>query len=202
MAGAGTSVSVPAVRVFVSVPVPRLEELHQHAAGGLRVYEGDQVARGSGAGDFVDELRAGGPVAVQLGRDVGDAVAQMVHPRPAAGEELRDGRVVAGGGEELQAPLAGAEEHHLDALLLHPLAAVALATGDRFEDGERLVERVHGDSHVVERTAGHSSPRANGSGVERYTWPRKLAPGGRPGFHREKREIQWRTARTWSRSPT
>src|SRR6185369_13665045 len=110
---------------------------------------------------------------------------------------------VAGGGEELQAAVAGAEEHHLDALLLHPLAAVPLAPGDRFEDGERVVERVHGDANVVERAAGHSSPLARTvrGFFERCTWPRKLAHRGRPGHHME-REEQWRRARTWSRSPT
>src|SRR6185436_67411 len=166
--------------------VPGLEELDEDAAGGPGVDEGHQVPGGPGARRLVDQPGTGRAVAVQLGRDVVDAVAQMVHPRSALREELGDGRVVAGGGEELQAAFAGAEEHHLDALLLHPLAAVALASGDRFEDGERLVERVHGDSNVAERTAGHSSPRANGLGVERYTWPRKLFFFWGSGYHREK----------------
>src|SRR3989337_2541417 len=75
---------------------------------------------------LVDQVGACGGEAIELGVDIVDLVCDVMHPRPAAGEELADGRLLAERRQQLHP--AGADEHgrRLDALLLDVGAVLEL----------------------------------------------------------------------------
>src|SRR5581483_6161153 len=123
------------------------DELCQNAAGRLRVDERDLEPEQPDARALVDQLRAGGAQAVELGADVGDGECDMVHARASPGEEAADRRVRP---EQLDAALPDPERRRLDALLLDPLAMLDRRAEERGPALDRDVEVVDRDSEMVD----------------------------------------------------
>lgn len=73
-------------------------------------------------GALVDQLGAIGRKLVERGADVRDLERDVVHAGPAAGEELADRRIVAEGGEQLDAVGADPQTGRLDTLIGNGLA--------------------------------------------------------------------------------
>ena len=86
---------------------------------------------------LVDQVCACGSEAAELRADVVDLVGDVVHSRPAAGEELADSGLLAERRKQLDAP--GADEHgcSFDALVLDESAVLELGA----EAGCRYVSR-------------------------------------------------------------
>ena len=106
---------------------------------------------------LVDQIRAGGGEAIELGPDVVDLVGDMVHARPAAGEELADGGLVTERREQLDP--AGADEHGrgLDALVFHNGAVLELGAEQTDVGLERLVQVMDGHAEMVNAAGLHGS---------------------------------------------
>src|SRR5262249_20848192 len=83
----------PRVRAF--------DELDECSVRGARVEEGDAVAAGAGASDWVDERNLGGSQLRQGLLDVGYREGDVVQAGAALGEEFFEAGVGAGGGHEL-----------------------------------------------------------------------------------------------------
>ena len=102
---------------------------------------------------LVDQLRTCSRELAEGRAHVGDLVRDMVHPRPALLEEPANRRVVAEGGEELDAP---GPHHHgsgLDALVLHPVPVLELTAEEPCVRRDRLIEVMHGDAEVMDAAA-------------------------------------------------
>jgi hypothetical protein len=111
--------------------------------------------RDAGAADadprrLVDQAQARLLQRRQRGVDVGHLVGDVVDAGALLGQELADGRVRAEGREELDVVLADVEEHRLDALLGHVLAVDELHVVRLLVEGDRGVEVLDGDAHVVD----------------------------------------------------
>jgi len=94
---------------------------------------------------------------VQRGADVVDEVRDVVHPRAALCDEAPDGRVLTGGGEELDA--FGADEHRgrLDPLVGERLPVLQRAAEDADVRRERPVEVVDCDADVMDAERSHAA---------------------------------------------
>src|SRR5688500_14271143 len=92
--------------------------LCEDAVDGVRMDESDLEAEEALPRLLVDQVGACGGEAAELRVDVVDLVRDVMHTRPAAGEELADGSLLPERRKQLDP--AGADEHgrRLDALLL------------------------------------------------------------------------------------
>src|SRR5438132_228622 len=79
-----------------------------------------------------------------------DLVGDVVHPRPALGQEAADRRVVARGRKQLDAAGADAQTCRLDALVGDNLAVLELGAEEPLVRRERLVEVFDRDAEVVD----------------------------------------------------
>jgi hypothetical protein len=115
------------------------------------VKEGDEVAAGTGTGHLVDQLEAGFATLCEGGADIGDAVGNVVETRAALRQELADGTIGPGGGEQFDQLLATADQRRLGALVVHGGAERDGETERAGVEGEGLVECVGGDADVIYR---------------------------------------------------
>lgn len=115
--------------------------------------ERDTMAMGAGSRAAVDQLEARGLERGEGGVDVGNAIRDVVETRSAPGDEAADRRVRTERLEELQPAVSGPDETELDTLALDPLAAGTPGARGGFEGWEGVIERMHGDSDVVEGQA-------------------------------------------------
>src|SRR5688500_14003406 len=135
--------------------------LGEDAVDGVGMDESDLEAEEALAGLLVDQVGACGSEAVELGLDVVDLVRDVVHSRPAAGQEPADGRLLAERREQLDP--AGADEHgrRLDALLLDAGAMLDLGAEQARVRLERLVQVLDGHAEMMDATCDHAAD-ANG----------------------------------------
>src|SRR4051794_22669431 len=157
--------------MFGSVSFRRLDDLGQHAARRLRVDERHARVADAHAGRLVDEPQAA-VAQVREGRlDVGDAVGDVVQPRPAAGEEAADRRVGLQRRQQLDVAGTDVEQDRLDALLLDDLAMRERHAVGPLVQRDGGVEVVDGDADVVD-LGEHAAPESR--------WPRPGSARGRP----------------------
>src|SRR2546423_3185062 len=131
------------------------DELREDAVDGVRMDEGDLEAVEALPRLLVDQL---GPLVGKAGEgraEVVDLVGHVVHAGATAGEELADGRVVAGRGEQLDATCADADRRGLDALVRDGLAVLELGPEEPRVGREGLVQIGDRDSEVVDPARRH-----------------------------------------------
>lgn len=104
---------------------------------------------------LVDELHTVAGQAVELDCDIRDLEGDVVHPRPALGEELSDGRVGAKRGKQLDPPAADAERRRLDTLLGKPLPVFELSAEQAAVRRDGRVQILDGDPDMMD--AGHGT---------------------------------------------
>ena len=99
---------------------------------------------------LVDQVGACCGEAIELVADVVDLVRDVVHSRPAAGEESPDGRLLAERREQLEP--SGADEHgrRLDALILDVGAVLELGAEQTRIRLERLVQVLDGHAEMMD----------------------------------------------------
>jgi len=124
-----------------------LDQLDEDPSRRSRVDEGHAVSPSAGAWCVVDELDPLVREALEFGSEVSDAVGDVVQRLAATFEEAPYGGI---GGEGLQ-ELDGPDEGHPNPLGRKLLGWGTGISGEGFEDAAHLVERVHGDRHVIER---------------------------------------------------
>src|SRR5215213_6681615 len=108
----------------ISVLLRRLDELGEHAAGRLWVYERDSAVPDAHARLLVDQpepFRAG---LIQRGVDVAGLVRHVVEARAGALDEAADGALRVGRAEQLHVRLPDPEQRGLHAELLDGLAVL------------------------------------------------------------------------------
>ena len=108
----------------------------------------------------VDQLRTGRRELCDRRFDVRDLVGDVVHARPALGEEPADGRIVSERRQQFDAAVADAHRRGLDALLLYALAMLEPASEETLVCRNRLVEIRHRDADMVNAPCFH---RADGT---------------------------------------
>jgi hypothetical protein len=104
----------------------------------------------------VDELGSGGGELGNGVADVLDLVGDVVHPRPALGEEPADSRVIARRGEQLDPGGADEERRGLDALVGHARPMLDPGGEEPLVRRDRLVEVADGDAEVMDAARGHA----------------------------------------------
>ena len=116
---------------------------------------------------LVDQVRACGGEAAELGAHVVDLVGDMVHPRAAAGEELADGGLLVERRQQLDP--AGADEHgrRLDALVLDDGAVLELGAEQAHIGLERLVEVLDCHAEMVNAACDHAADANGGLVLDR-----------------------------------
>ena len=110
---------------------------------------------------LVDQVGARGREAVELGTDVVDLVGDMVHPRPAAREELADGCLHGKWGQQLDPAGTDQDSSRFDTLILDDGAVLELAAEQAQVGIEGFVQILDGDAEMVNSTGGHARD-ANG----------------------------------------
>lgn len=118
--------------------------------------EGDELAAGPGTGFPVDQFVAGLEEFGERRTDVRDAVAQVMHPRSAAFQEPRDGRVGTGGRDQLDSTGAGPDEDQIDRLRLDPFARGTDSARQGFPEGKGIVDRLDGDPDMIQSPWSHT----------------------------------------------
>jgi hypothetical protein len=104
---------------------------------------------------LVDQLDALLDEVIECGFDIGDLIRDVVHPFAALRQEPADGRVVAEGGEQLDAAVADPDGGSLDTLVLDPLAVLEASSEEALVRGHRGVQVGNGDADVVNGPCVH-----------------------------------------------
>ena len=123
---------------------------------GVGVDEGDLEPEEPAVRLLVDQLDALLGEASQLALEIVDLVGDVVHPGPAAGEELADRGLVAERREQLDAAVADAHRRRFDALLGHRVAVLDLGAEQPRVRVDRLVEILDGDSEMMDPLRLHA----------------------------------------------
>ncbi len=124
---------------------------------GVRVYECDLEPEQALSWRLVDEV---GPRVGELGEsgvEIAHLVGDVVHPRPALGEEAADGSVFAERLEQLDAALADPERGGPNALILHRCAMLDFRSEQALVRGQSGVEIVDRNSEMVDPPRLHGS---------------------------------------------
>jgi hypothetical protein len=132
-----------------------LQQLHEDAARGARVEEGDEVVARAAPRFSIDQLEPRGGMLLERSAEVGHPVADVMDARPSPGDEAGDGGVVACGRQELDPAGLPADELDLDPLARDDLALRYGAAEERDPEGGRGVEREHGDAHMIQGSIAH-----------------------------------------------
>src|SRR5262245_8160845 len=130
-------------------------QLREHAARRIRMHERDLEPEGAAARRVVDQLRAVAREALELRAHVVDLECDVVHSRPARGEELPDRRLGPERAEPLDAPVANGHRDRLDTLLGDGLAMLELRAERPPIAIDRIVEVRDGDAEVVDARGRH-----------------------------------------------
>src|SRR6266542_3404933 len=133
------------------------DDLREDAVDGVGMDEGNLEAEEPAPRALVDQLGAACRQLVERSADVFDFDRKMVQPRTAAGEELADRRLLAEGGEQLDAAAADAHGRRLDALLGDGLAVLEPGAEESVVRGQRRVEIVDGDAEVMDSARLHAA---------------------------------------------
>jgi hypothetical protein len=170
-----------------------LDQLDQHAPGVLGVDEVDPAAGGAALRRVVEQPHAPLAQGGADGLDVRHPVGHLLDARPAAVEELRDGRLRGERRQQLHARAGRPDGHHR---LAHALLGVLLGVHELHAERvaverDRGVEVGDGDPDVVDggeqgggRRRVHdqtlSRPRVAAHRDRVWCWPRRT-PSARPG---------------------
>jgi uncharacterized cupin superfamily protein len=143
------------------VPLRGLDQLGEHPAGRFRVQERHAAASDADAGLLVDQAKARGSHGLEARLDVVRPVRHMVKAGSAPREELPDSRVRAERPQQLHVGVAHAEQHGLDALLLHGLAVLERHAEPLAVERDGLVKVLDGHSYVI-NASEHGVSRIRG----------------------------------------
>src|SRR5438067_8488967 len=125
------------------------DQLREDAIEGVRMQERDLEAEEALSRPVVDELDTLFLQLVERALYISDLVRDVVHPGPALGEELADGRVLAQRREQLDPSFSDAQRRRLDALLRNRLAMLDARAEDALVRRHRLVEVGDRDAEMV-----------------------------------------------------
>lgn len=104
----------------------------------------------------VDELDSLRGEAFQLTSKIAHRIRDVMHARPAGGEELADRRLLAKRREELDAALADAHRRRFDTLLGNRVAMLHLSAEQPPIRVDRVVKIFDGDSEMVNPLRVHA----------------------------------------------
>ena len=119
--------------------------------------ERDLQAEQSFARRVVDQVGAGARELLEGGPHVGDLVRDVMHPRPALGEEPPDRGVVAGGLEQLDPAFADPERGRAHTLAVHGRLMLHLGAEQPRVRSERLVQIADRNAKVMNSQRLHGS---------------------------------------------
>src|SRR5262249_977839 len=156
-------------------------QLGEYAVDSMRVQERDLEAEQAAARLLVDELDSLRRQLVYRGAHVVDLVRDVVHPRPALGQELADRRLPAERGQQLDPTLAHFQRSRLDTLVEDGLAVLEARAEELLVRRHGLVEVLDGDAEMVNPTGSHAGDAT--WSASRYP-PKRLCDrglSGRPG---------------------
>ncbi len=105
----------------------------------------------------VDQLGAGGGKPVELGADVLDLVGDVMHARPALGEELPDRRLLAEWCEQLDATRSDEHRCSFDALVVHLRPVLELGPEELLVRVNGLVQVVNGNAEMMDAAGDHAA---------------------------------------------
>jgi len=117
--------------------------------------ERDLQAEQSFTRRVVDQVGAGARELLEGRPHVGDLVRDVMHPRPALGEEPPDRGVIAGGLEQLDPTLADPERGRAHTLAVHGRLMLHLGAEQPRVRSERLVEVVDRNAEMVDAARLH-----------------------------------------------
>src|SRR3954470_10613958 len=150
-------------RVIASMLARDLEELDEHAARGARVNEGDESLDASSR-CAIDELDAVLRQAVERASEVIDLEADVMHRGAASiGQKARDARFGIGRLEQLEPRCAARDERHLHLLVAHLVELADRVAEHVPVERDRLGDRRHDDTDVMERTGAGEAHAFRGS---------------------------------------
>src|SRR5712691_970405 len=135
--------------------VGRRNHLRQDPVDRIRMDEGDLEAEESFARLLVDQIGAGACETRDRLLHVRDFVGDVVHSRPALGDEAADGRIFGERLEQLHASTSDADGSSLDALVRDGGAVFDLRAEQSLVGRERGVEILHGDAEMVNARRVH-----------------------------------------------
>lgn len=118
--------------------------------------EGDLEAEQACARLSVDQLGTGAGKRRKRGAQIGNFVGDVVHPRPAVGEEAPDRRLLSERGEQLHAALADEHGRCLHALIGDGLTVLELGAEQARVRLESLVEVFDRDAQVMDPARLHA----------------------------------------------
>lgn len=106
---------------------------------------------------LVDQLCAGGRELAQRALEIRAGKRDVVHAGPAPGEEATDGRVLAGGLEQLDPAVADEQRDRLNALLLERVAMLDRRPEQPLVGCDRVVEALDRDAEMMDAADAHAS---------------------------------------------
>src|SRR5436190_21703367 len=161
-------------------------QLSKDAVDRVRVQERHFEAEQAPTRLVVHELDSFRRQLVDRGAHVVYLVGDVVHTRPALGQELADRRLLAQGGQELDASLAYFERRGLDALVGDGLAVLEARAEQLLVRRHGLVEVLDGDPEVVDPAGLHAGDAT--WRVSRYP-PKRPCNRGLAGRPRQSRDV-------------
>jgi hypothetical protein len=105
---------------------------------------------------LVDELNALFRELADCRPDVGDLVGDVVHPRPALGQELAHRRLLAERRQQLDAALADLQGRGFDTLVGNRLSMLEPSAEDPLVRRDRLVEVFNRNAEMVDPASLHA----------------------------------------------
>ena len=120
------------------------------------MHEGHLEAEQPGPGLLVDQLGARSGKLGDRGAEVVDLVRDVVHTRPALGEEPPHGGVLLERLEQLDAAVADAERRGAHALLLHGRLVFDVSAEEKFVRAQGAVEILDRDTDVMDPPRLHA----------------------------------------------
>lgn len=127
-----------------------LAEFGEHAKGGFRMEKSDQFIAGTFEGDFVDQTCALIFGVGELAEDIVGGEGEVMDSGTVFGEEFSNRTLVGCGFQKLDMDVTSSEKCSADFLGFYFFASFAGETEDIFVVLNRFVERVDGDSQVVD----------------------------------------------------
>src|SRR3954470_9062289 len=141
-----------------AMPAPlvrRLHQLHQHALHAVWVDERHPQPEEADPRRGVDQLGSGIGRSAKRRADVVHPQGDVVHPRPAVGEELSHRRIGAERPKQLDAAAAEQDRGRLDALLWHRLPVLERAAEQLAVGSDGGIEVLHGVPDMMDLLRAH-----------------------------------------------
>ena len=123
-----------------------LAELSEHAKGGFRMQEGDELIAGTREGNLMDKTSSFFLCVGELTSDVVSGEGDVVDARAVFFKEFRDRTVLGCGFEEFDMDVSCGEEGGADFLGFHFLASFTGQAKNILIIGDGFIQRFYGDS--------------------------------------------------------